>query len=196
MKKLYAIAATLLLAVSAQATIHMVTVANNTFTPQAFTAQVGDTVRWVLSAGTHTTTGTASTIPAGANPWNQTLSSVGQTFDYKIMVSGNYGYVCSFHPGMVGGFSAAAPSSITTPSISSVLNVYPNPCKDKITVSHGSIDAITVFNMVGEKVETMNIEASETKTTLELTDLSTGVYFLSTMKDGAILETKRIVKTR
>jgi plastocyanin len=198
MKKLYILLFAVVTCIApASAVIHTVTVANNTFTPQTFSASVGDTVRWVLAAGTHTTTATAATIPAGANPWDQMLSSTGVTqFDYPIAVAGNYGYVCSFHTGMVGGFTASSSTNIADVNVSVATTAYPNPFKDKITVTHGPIDAIAIYNMVGEKMSAIEVSATETKTTLELAQLPAGVYFFSTMKEGRVLETKRIVKMR
>lgn len=193
MKKLYSIAAALLMTASAQAVIHNVQVTSNVFTPSSFSANVGDTVRWTFASGTHNTT--SQSVPSGAATWASPNMSSG-TFDYIITTAGTYGYVCTLHSGMAGGFTASSSTGITTPSINAVLNAYPNPFKEKITVTHGSIDAIDVFNMVGEKVATMNVDAAETRTTLELAGLSSGVYFVSTMKEGAILETRRIVKTR
>lgn len=195
MKKLYMLGIALMFAGSVQATIHTVQVANNTFTPQTFTAAVGDTVRWVLSAGTHTTTSTAASIPAGASPWDQTLSTVGQTFDYKIMVAGNYGYVCNFHPGMAGGFTASASTGVEEQALNVVFAAYPNPFKEKLTITHSGIEKINVFNMTGSKVASFEVSVYDTKTVLDLSALPAGVYFFSTIKQDAIVETKRVVKT-
>lgn len=196
MKKLYMLGIAMMLAAGAQATIHTVQVSNNTFTPQAFSATVGDTVRWVLAAGTHTTTSTAASIPSGATPWDQTLMTVGQTFDYKIMVAGNYGYVCTFHPGMAGGFTAASTTGVTEQALNVAFTTYPNPFKDKLTITHSGIDKISIFNMTGAKVASFDVSAYDSKTVIDLATLPAGVYFLSTVKQEAIIETKRVVKTR
>jgi plastocyanin len=196
MKKLYTFVLALMLAAGAQATIHTVQVANNTFTPQTFSAQVGDTVRWVLQAGAHTTTSTTSTIPSGAATWDETMTTIGQTFDYKITVAGNYGYVCTFHTGMAGGFTAASSTGLTEQAPNVVFAAYPNPFKDKLTITHTGIDHINIFNMTGSKISSMEVSLYDTKTVLELSALPAGVYFVSTVKEGIIVETKRVVKTR
>ena len=80
---------------------HTIEVANNVFIPANLTACTGDTIKWVLSQGGHTTTST--TIPAGAASWDQIMTSTGvTTFTYVVTVSGNYDYVCTFHPSMIG----------------------------------------------------------------------------------------------
>lgn len=80
---------------------HTVQVANNVFIPDSLQACSGDTIKWVLTQGTHTTTST--NIPAGAISWDQFMSSTGvTTFTYVVTVTGNYDYVCTIHPSMVG----------------------------------------------------------------------------------------------
>lgn len=196
MKKLYMLALACLLGIaSANAVIHQVDVGNNTFTPASFSANIGDTVRWVLVAGTHTTT--SSSVPSGAATWDQTLTSSGvTTFDYVITTAGQYAYVCSFHTGMSGGFSVSSSTGIESLAGETPFTAYPNPFRDKLTITHSAIDGIAIYNMLGAKISTEEVAATETQTTLELSHLPSGVYFFSTMKEGRIQETKRIVKTR
>ncbi len=83
-------------ATTAHATVHVVQVSNFAFTPQKTTVQPGDTVRWVLVSGFHTSTSTAGS----AKVWNSgTLT--GTPFDLQFTAGdgpGPFPYVCSFHP--------------------------------------------------------------------------------------------------
>ena len=82
-------------------TTHTIQAANNVFIPDSITVCPGDTVKWVLTQGTHTTTSTS--VPSGAATWDQFMSSTGvTTFTYVPTVSGNYDYWCSIHPTMIG----------------------------------------------------------------------------------------------
>jgi hypothetical protein len=146
----------------------------------------------VLSAGSHTTT--SGTIPANAAPWDQILTPGGVTsFSYKITEPGAYAYVCSFHTGMAGSFTATGVSSVATLSLQTSV-AFPNPFTSSLVIKHQSIDQIVIFNMLGEKVKAITVPASEVKSVLELTDLNSGIYFYSLKKNGVIIETKKITK--
>lgn len=80
---------------------HTVTVANFSFTPNSVNAAVGDTIHWVWSAGSHTTT--SGTIPSGASSWNSPMNSTSNSFKYVVTQVGTYNYVCTPHaPNMAG----------------------------------------------------------------------------------------------
>ncbi len=98
------------------ATIHPVTVANFQFSPANFSAQVGDTVRWTWSSGSHTTTSGNDNggIPAGAATWNENINSGSTTFEYVITIPGTYNYRCIPHaPEMIGEFTASGVFPVT-----------------------------------------------------------------------------------
>lgn len=64
------------------------------FSPATITISVGDTVKWVLSEGSHTTTSGAAPTPDGL--WNQVITAeapVSVTFDQ----AGQFRYYCRFH---------------------------------------------------------------------------------------------------
>lgn len=85
---------------------HVVSVSDNVFSPNSFNAKVGDTVKFVWSSGTHTTTSTL--IPSGAATWDSPMTSTNTTFLYIIRFAGTYNYVCTIHAamGMTGTFVA------------------------------------------------------------------------------------------
>lgn len=98
---------------------HVVMVGNFFFNPASLNVNVGDTIRWVWSAGTHTTTSTPGAIPAGAAPWDELITSSSTSYEYKVTVAGSYAYVCTPHvPGMVASFTAAgfSPTLSVAPS--------------------------------------------------------------------------------
>ena len=89
-----------------------VTVNSNFFSPTSFNIFLGDTVKWVWVSGQHTTTST--TIPAGANTWNQNINSNATTFIYVPNKVGAYNYHCIFHTSMIASFTVGCPTPIVT----------------------------------------------------------------------------------
>lgn len=175
------------------ATVHTVFVANNTFTPSTVNAQVGDTVAWVLQAGTHTTTSVS--IPSGAVPWNVVLSSSNPGHAIKVTIAGTYTYECTFHPGMTGTIVVTSPIGIGDASSSPAIPlVYPNPFGGMLTVNHGHADEVILYNMLGEKIYSVKPEAGTSKVELQTAALPQGVYFVSLVKNGVISETRKVVK--
>ncbi|MCX6306354.1 MAG: T9SS type A sorting domain-containing protein [Bacteroidetes bacterium] len=97
---------------------HVVSVGNFFFSPATVSVNVGDTMRWVWSEGTHTTTSTPGAIPSGAASWDAPITSTATSFEYKVTKAGSYAYVCTPHaPGMAGSFTATAvaPTLSVTP---------------------------------------------------------------------------------
>lgn len=113
MKKVYAFLFTLCLLFMHQsllAVTHIITQTGTSFNPNTLEVEVGDVVKWVWTAGSHTTTSTS--VPAGATPWNSLLTSDETEFQYTVLVEGTYEYVCTPHAamGMTGSFVAVASS--------------------------------------------------------------------------------------
>ena len=88
----------------ASAEIINVDVANFAFTPADINCNVGDTIVWTLSGGTHTTTSTS--VPTGASTWDYTFSGIGDTYSYVVEFPGSYTYECTIHPTMQGTITA------------------------------------------------------------------------------------------
>lgn len=81
------------------------------FEPHVVRVEPGDTVRWVLESGNHSSTsydpsnGKPSRIPEDADGWDSgMLSESGATFEKTYRVAGVYDYFCIPHEGvgMVG----------------------------------------------------------------------------------------------
>ncbi|MGA7613734.1 MAG: plastocyanin/azurin family copper-binding protein [Thermoanaerobaculia bacterium] len=65
------------------------------FSPEEVTIKPGDTVRWVLQGGIHTTT---SDSPTGPESWNSgTMQNSGQAFSHTFHTVGDYPYYCKIH---------------------------------------------------------------------------------------------------
>jgi plastocyanin len=101
------------------ATDHIVHFGDYFFSPDSFSAHVGDTVTWQGNFSMHNTV--SESIPAGAAAWNHGLTSgtTDTAFSYVIKVAGTYHYECTVHVslGMVGVFTVAATSGTRSSSL-------------------------------------------------------------------------------
>lgn len=99
---LMVIIATLSTAARAQVS-HKVSVANYSFNPSQITIQVGDTVIWENTDGSHNVNGTKTTFPSNPEDFG---NNVGTNWTYKFVFTkpGTYNYQCDPHidQGMVG----------------------------------------------------------------------------------------------
>ena len=203
MKKIYKLITLFsfaLFAVNVNAVVIPVTVggATLTFSPSSFTANVGDVVTWTWAGGTHNVTSSSASIPAGAAVFVSPTQSTG-TFSYTITVAGSYGYACTLHAGsgMLGSFTVTSTAGIIEPATDLLVNAYPNPFNDKITLKYGKlIQSVKIFNVVGEEMKSIDLSPSEEKKDIDFEGIPVGIYFIRTYKDGIIVETKKIVKTK
>ena len=87
--------------------------ASFTFVPASLAVHYGDTVRWVNTGGTHTST----SDPSSTKAWDSGTMLAGQHFDVVFTAGdgpGPFPYHCTFHGtlfGMVGTISASAAGS-------------------------------------------------------------------------------------
>src|SRR4030095_16160019 len=89
---------------SSNATKHIVTVQNFSFTPSSITINLGDTMEWQWVNGTHTTT-------SDDGKWDSPINSATTVFDYVPPAAGVYNYHCDIHPlNMTASFTVACPS--------------------------------------------------------------------------------------
>ena len=198
MKKIYLLIIAFMTSFTiANAAVINVSVSNFAFTPQTFTAVVGDQIVFTLTSGSHNVTSPMGGVPATAAPIaSGPMNSVGQTYTYNVTVAGQYGYQCTLHPTtMFGGFTAST-VGIIEPATDLLTQVYPNPFSDKLTVKFNGIEKIEFVNILGEKVKTVTTDSQEGKLDVYFDNLPAGVYFFSTYKEGRIVESRKLVKAR
>ncbi|MDY6764544.1 MAG: plastocyanin/azurin family copper-binding protein, partial [Halobacteria archaeon] len=82
------------------------------FDPIGLHVQPGDTVRWVIESGSHSSTAYGDRIPEGAEAWDSgILQEQGATFEYTFEQEGTYDYFCIPHErlGMVARIVCGQP---------------------------------------------------------------------------------------
>lgn len=99
----------LTIGLEANATKHIITVQDFSFSPSSLSAALGDTIEWDWITGSHTTT--SGTIPVGAAIWDHPLNSQdgNGSFTYVPAVAGTYNYKCTIHEsfGMIASFTVS-----------------------------------------------------------------------------------------
>ena len=73
----------------------------------------------------------------------------------------------------------------------SAFSMYPNPVGDELTIENiGNVTLIEVFNIIGEKVKTVNVSSGVV--TINTGDLNSGVYFVAFHNESSVQTTKFI----
>jgi plastocyanin len=133
--EIFAALAFIMMTVAANATTHIITAQDFSFTPSSVTANLGDTIEWDWVSGNHTTTST--TIPAGAAGWSHSLNSQdgNNSFIYVPTVTGTYNYKCNIHPTqMTGSFTVSSCSPPTAEQAAITAGGPTTFCKGKNVV--------------------------------------------------------------
>lgn len=183
---------------NAQAT-HDVTASGMSFSPSSLTIDLGDTVRWTNTSGTHNVNGTTATFASNPASFGNSLGT-GWVFKQKFTVAGTYNYRCDQHfsGGMTGTITVVDPtagiSSIS--DISSSISVFPIPASKELTVQIGAFDLlgsdaeIVIYDLAGKEVLRQAINS--TNTTLNTSSLSNTTYILNVVSGNAIIETRKV----
>jgi plastocyanin len=157
------------------------------FKPSSLTVNLGDTIRWFLDDGSHTTTST--TIPSAAASWNAPVNSSNPVFIYVPTVAGTYSYKCVPHAsmGMVGSFTVVGTAtSVPANTSMQAIIIYPNPATSTLHINlmalSGPVRAI-VLDATGQEVTRATL-AGGTESTLPIAQLSQGIYFLQVIGEN------------
>ena len=62
------------------------------------------------------------------------------------------------------------------------VEVYPNPAKDILTVKAENLSNVTVYNMMGQKIMTQDVDDEEL--TINTSDFESGIYIVRIVADG------------
>ena len=80
--------------------------------------------------------------------------------------------------------------------LNNAVTIYPNPTYDRVTISSNSreIKSIQVNNLVGGNLKTYKIGNNLKQQTLNISDLTTGVYVITIEVEGNKIITKKLIK--
>ena len=107
-----------------------------------------------------------------------------------------YFCVTPYFEGRTGTYLLDIKVAITTgieESDESLFSVYPNPVQNILNVNCKDIEQVSLFNTVGQKIESLSTEGRE-NIQINLSGLPSGMYILQANRQGRTL-TKKIVKS-
>ena len=200
MKQLFAFVVFVSFAITVDATVHIVTCQNgpNHFLPVTVNANAGDTIHWTWVSGNHIVGPINETdIPVLADSWYGVIDVNFTDFEYVVAYPGNYYYVC--HPGAPHGEDGFIVVTGTTAvqtqeAVNGTTLPYPNPFSDRITVEAAGANSMTLHNLLGEHVGSSTFTSGVSTLRVDPGTLPKGIYFCSILRNGVVLETRRVVK--
>ncbi|HMC97969.1 MAG TPA: T9SS type A sorting domain-containing protein [Flavobacteriales bacterium] len=184
--------------ITAQATVHVVTCQNGThhFLPVTVNAVVGDTIHWTWVSGNHVVGPILETdIPPLADTWFAVIDASYNTYDYVVAYPGTYHYVC--HPlsphGEDGYIEVALNTAVPAEPSASATRLYPDPFTEQLTVEASGATSVSIHDLLGQEVRTYSL-AGRNVLRADLGTLPEGIYLVSILKNGVVMETRRVEK--
>ena len=187
---------------AAQTTVD-VTASSGTFTPTDVTIDVGDTVRWTNTSGTHNVNGTTVTFPANPESFGNALDT-GWVFTYVFSTAGNYDYQCDLHEafGMTGTVTVLSTSDIgddLAASSNVVSNIYPIPSSEFVVIEltqelllANTNLTVVVYDLMGKEIVRRE-SIKDAKITLNTEDWLNSAYVFHLMNDSRVIAAEQII---
>lgn len=127
----------LLVSLSVQAQDYTITASGLSFSPNNLTINVGETVQWQNTSGTHNVNGSLATYPS--NPegfFSGSPAPAPWTYSFTFNTPGTYNYQCDLHvgAGMVGTITVVEPSNYPAYDIATVTSVDADGVVDSLGV--------------------------------------------------------------
>ena len=201
------IATMLIMAMCASATVHTVTVSSFQFAPATVTIQLGDTIVWNNTGGTHNVhhTGNPTLFHSGAAaaaPWTYQYPNATETEPLPV---GSHPYVCQPHaPGMAGTVVVQAAGVRDEPRAAGpddfvLAQNFPNPFNGSTTIEfalpQSALVKLSVYNVLGEQVRTLlagQLSAGNHRVEFDGSGMSTGIYYYVIETPAATLTRKMV----
>jgi plastocyanin len=163
------------------------------FSPDSFSAHVGDTVTWRGDFSMHNTV--SESIPSGAASWNFGLNS-DTTFSYAIKVAGAYHYECTIHVayGMVGVFTVTAATGIRSSYLPSngenTIAVHALSLPGRVTLllnlPEAEVVSYKIVNVAGRQLRAGDSRKFKAGVNaIDVTAIPDGIYLIRLIANGA-----------
>lgn len=168
------------------------------YAPQFITIEVGDTVRWTNSGGTHNVDGSSATFPNNPEGFRSgDPSNSSWVFDHVFTMTGFYEFECEafdHNQTQFGNITVNSPAGVNDDP-APVWEVYPNPTTDFIRIrTQERITRVSLYSIDLKKVADLSFRSNNSEYGVTLNDSPKGVYILECDFDGTISRQKIIVE--
>lgn len=177
-------------------TTHFVTASGMSFSPNSLTIEVGDSVSFTNTSGTHNVNGTQATFPANPASFGNAIGT-GWTYGFKFTLAGTYSYKCDVHAAMTATIVVVDASGMEEKNTVSY-TLFPNPTTNLLSIkidestSNGEI-SIVLRDITGKEIMRTNTAENQIFQ-LSLENLVNGIYFCSVFKNNELIATEKVVK--
>lgn len=150
----------------------------------------------------------SAAVPVYDSPESLTLAAGDSTY-FKVGASSSDSPCCAIHKYYLKTGLGVVQDSITVkfrigptecflstdePEDVVELSVYPNPANAILTIEVSAVysgSALKIYNVLGEEIVSRTINTG--KNSINIESLPNGVYFYALLKDGELMETKKLI---
>lgn len=151
---------------------------NTSFSPSNVTINLGDTVRWTNTSGSHNVNGTTITFSGNPESFGNSISG-NFTYEHKFLTAGTYNYRCDVHfsMGMTGTITVLPISELTEQEkLEQLIVIFPNPAEYSISILNNTEILFKEFEMFTPSGK--SILKTSFSNNVNLPDLDNGIYYL------------------
>jgi plastocyanin len=175
---------------------HAVTASGLVFSPKELVIDVGDTVVWTNTSGTHNVDGSKSVYPSNPESFGNELGTQ-WVYSFVFNLPGVYDYRCDTHwaSGMTGTITVLSESTgVNRNRVDPYLSVYPNPASRTMYISADqNIRTVSIYSISGTRIlslEDLNLLNQE----ISLDGILPGVYLVKVDFENRNPQVVRLVK--
>lgn len=175
---------------------HAVTASGLVFSPNELVIDVGDTVVWTNTSGTHNVNGSKSVYPSNPESFGNDLGTQ-WVYSFVFNLPGVYDYRCDTHwaSGMTGTITVLSESTgVNRNRVDTYLTVYPNPASRTMYISAGqNIRTVSIYSISGTRILSLE-DLNQMNHEISLDGILPGVYLVKVDFENSIRQVVRLVK--
>ena len=137
--------------ISAAQTNHTISTSGMSFSPSQLTIEIGDTVTFINTGGSHNINGTQETFPNNPESFGNSVGS-GWTYKHVFSIAGEYDFQCNPHAngGMKGKVIVQSNTSVQSRDYASHSNIFPNPFQNSVFVRGCDGGEVFLYSVIGK----------------------------------------------